>query len=256
MRVIFFLLLFSAPAIAQLESVNSNAWLHYMGSFNLNPKYGVSLEATHRMSNFTQDFQQFFVRPSFDYKLKSNLTASLGYTYVLTGVYGSPAMNKRNMPENHVWLQGSIQNKIGKVSITNRLRNENRFVGIASPNLEINDVDYRNRMRYMLLASLPIVQLNNSQSLNGIIGNEIFLNVGENAGATLVNQNRVIAGLGYKLNGSNQIQLAYILQNIWNYGNTIKEDNSTLRLSYVSSLKLFKEKRPVFTPNDKVLSFN
>lgn len=246
-------------SFGQAVSINNNAWLHYMGNFGISPKSSVSLETSYRHAMINNDFQQFFIRPSYDYKLKGNLVASLGYTYVLTGVYGDQAMNKRNMPENHVWLQGSMQNKVGKVSLTNRLRNENRFVGLATPSpegFEISDYTYRNRVRYMLLASLPIIKLSETQNISGFIGNELFLNVGKNAGATLVNQNRAIAGVGYRINSGNQIQFAYIMQNIWNHPNTIKEDNNTLRVSYISSIKLYKDKAPVFTPNNRLLSFN
>ncbi len=252
------LLCISMPLAGQLSSVNTNAWTHLMSTFSVSPKSSVSFEATYRMANFTEDFQQFFVRPSFDYKLRRNLTASLGYTYVLTGVYGNPALNKTNMPENHVWVQGNLQSKIGKVSVSNRLRNENRFVGLATAvgeDFEINDYAYRNRMRYMLMASLPLIKLSETQSLNGFVANEIFLNVGENAGATLLNQNRAMAGLGYRFNPAHQIQVAYIFQNIWNYPNTIKEDNSTVRLSYVTNLKLYKDKKPVFMPKNNTLAF-
>jgi hypothetical protein len=256
--IILGLLSISVSSFAQLSSLNTNSWAHLMSTFSVSPKSSVSFETAYRMANFTEDFQQFFVRPSYDYKLKRNLTASIGYTYVLTGVYGNPALNKTNMPENHVWIQGNLQNKIGKVSVNNRLRNENRFVGLATAvgeDFEINDYAYRNRMRYMLMASLPLIKLSDTQSLNGFVANEIFLNVGKNAGATLLNQNRAMAGLGYRLNPAHQIQVAYIFQNIWNHPNTIREDNSTVRLSYVTNLKLYKDKKPVFTPKNNSLAF-
>lgn len=259
-RLVILCAVFTQTSVqAQLVSSNTNAWLHYMGTFMVTPKSSISLESSFRSAEMGKDFQQFFIRPSVDYKVKKNFTASLGYTYVTTGVYGEIPLNKTTMPENHVWVQGAFQGKIGKVSLNNRIRNENRFVGLASATengFEVDDYTYRNRMRYMLLASLPIVKLNENQSINGFVGNEVFLNIGENAGATLFNQNRAIAGLGYRLNGSNQIQFAYILQNIWNHPNTIREDNSTFRMSYVSNIKLFRERKPKFTPNDRILSFN
>ena len=260
MKKIFFLLSFSLslPALAQISTFNTNAWTHLMSTFNVSPKSSVSFETSYRMANFTRDFQQFFIRPSYDHKVRKNLTASLGYTYVLTGVYGETALNKITMPEQQVWIQGNLQNKIGKFSVSNRLRNENRFVGLAAPigdNFEITDYTYRNRMRYMLLASLPIIKLSNSQSINGFVGNEIFLNVGKNAGTTLLNQNRAIAGLGYRMHPSHQIQVAYIFQNIWNYPNTIKEDNSTLRLSYVTNLKMYKDKKTNFNQKTNTLAY-
>ncbi len=246
---LFFFVCFSAQA--QVNSTNTNAWLHYMGSFGFSPKWGASMETSFRSANVVQDFQQFFIRPSVDYKLLPSLTGSLGYTHVITGVYGTPALNKRTMPENHAWLQASHVLKANKFTVTNRLRNENRWVGLLDQQGDVGPYTYRNRMRYMLLISTPIVQ-KGSQTISAFAGNEVFLNVGERAGTTLLNQNRILGGLAYKFNPKHQIQFAYLHQKVINHPNTLQENNSTLRLSWVSNIQ--KIKKPVFTPNERILS--
>lgn len=253
MRAKLFTLLFFVcfSAEAQIKSTNSNAWLHYMGSYSFHPKWGASLESSFRAANVVSDFQQFFIRPSLDYKLLPSLTGSLGYTHVLTGVYGTPALNKRTMPENHVWLQASHVLKANKLTLTNRLRNENRWVGLLSPEGDVNAHTYRNRMRYMLLISTPVLK-KGTQTISAFAGNEVFLNVGSNAGVTLLNQNRIIGGLGYKFSPKHQIQFAYLHQTIINHPNTLQENNNTLRLSWITNIQ--KVKKPVFTPNERILS--
>jgi hypothetical protein len=69
----------------------------------------------------------------------------------------------------------------------------------------------------------------------------MFLNIGSNAGKTFFNQNRIIAGLGYNLNGNHQLQLNYIHQKIWNFSNTIQEINPTLRVSYMTNFDWTKK---------------
>ncbi|WP_258929012.1 DUF2490 domain-containing protein [Flavobacterium davisii] len=68
------------------------------------------------------------------------------------------------------------------------------------------------------------------------------MNIGVKAAKTFVQQNRVIAGLGYNLNPQHQIQLSYIHQNLWNVPNTIQENNPTLRISYITNLDWSKKK--------------
>ncbi len=51
----------------------------------------------------------------------------------------------------------------------------------------------------------------------------------------------MIAGLGYSFNSQHQLQLSYIHQHIWNFGNTIQENNPTLRFSYVTAFQLVQE---------------
>ena len=230
---------------AQTKSQNNNIWLHYVGKNKIAKKTYFTLEATMRYANGFSEKQQYFVRPSFDYQLNKNLLASVGFTHYNTFVYGNPAIFKRPIPENHVWLQANFTHQIGDLKITNRLRDENRWVGLATINsttnqLEITDYAYRNRLRYMPMLTYPLVKKDKNTLLSGFIGDEAFLNIGKKAGATLFNQNRVIAGLGYNISKSSQIQLSFVHQKIWNFTDTIEESNPTLRISYLTNLDFTK----------------
>jgi hypothetical protein len=171
-----------------------------------------------------------------------------------TFVYGSPALNKRLIPENHVWLQGTFAHQFGDLKLTNRLRDENRFVGIATApsgttDYSITDYKYRNRLRYMVLATYPLMKKDGKPKINGFIGDEAFMNIGSkgtditknNVGKTFMNQNRIIVGLGYIINPKSQIQLSYIQQKIWNFSDTIEESNPTVRISYLTTLNFAKK---------------
>ena len=95
----------------------------------------------------------------------------------------------------------------------------------------------------MLLATYPLIKKEGKSQLLGIISDEVFMNIGalgtdvnkNNVGKTFMNQNRIITGLGYLINPHQQIQLCYIHQNIWNFSDTIKESNPTVRLSYLTN---------------------
>lgn len=242
------LLCMSMAGFAQTHTSYNNLWLHYFGQNSITPKVAISLEGSMRYADNLAQKQQYFIRPSIDYKFDKKITGSLGYSYYNTYVYGSPAINKTNTPENHIWLQGTYVHKINDLKITHRLRDENRWVGIATKNTitnqyEITDTDYRNRLRYLISFNHPIVKDNNNQvKLFGIVGDEVFVNIGANAGVTLLNQNRAMIGLGYQIDKHHQIQLNYIQQHIWNFANTIQEDNPTLRISYITNFDFNKSK--------------
>ncbi len=148
-------------------------------------------------------------------------------------------MNKISIPENHFWIQGTFVHNSGQLKITHRLRDELRYVGIAKAqsngDLEIDHYDYRNRMRYMLLFNYPLMKKDEVTKLFALFGDEVFMNLGSNAGKTFLNQNRFIGGVGYNFDKNHQIQLSYIHQNIWNYTNTFQESNPTVRLTYVTN---------------------
>ncbi|WP_313808380.1 DUF2490 domain-containing protein [Flavobacterium sp.] len=238
---------FCSSQAQSVKSQNENIWLHFVGKNKLNEKLSITLEATMRYANGFSEKQQWFIRPSVDYQFAKSFAGSVGYSHYNTYSYGDPTMNRIDTPEDHVWIQGTYVHNTGNVKFTHRLRDENRFVGIAKYNaaadaFEIDRYEYRNRMRYMILATVPLWKKDNEVKVSGFVGDEAFINIGSNAGKTLFNQNRVLLGAGYHFNSNHQIQLTYIDQYIWNYGNTLQERNPTLRISYLTTLDWSKKK--------------
>lgn len=230
---------------AQVKNSNNDVWFHVVNKNMMTPKLSLSFEATMRYANGLSEKQQCFVRPSVDYQFTKKFSGSVGYSHYNTYSYGDPAMNKTNIPEDHVWIQGTYVENCGDFKFTHRLRDENRFVGIAVKNVagdyEIDRYEYRNRLRYMFIVNHPIVKVEENTKLFAMLGDEVFMNLGSNAGKTFLNQNRLIGGLGYNFNTHHQVQLSYIHQNIWNFSNTFQENNPTVRLSYVTTLDWFKK---------------
>ena len=226
-------------SFAQVKESNNNIWLHYFGKNMITEKFSFSFEATMRYANGVSEKQQYFIRPSVDYQFTKKFMGSVGFSHYNTYSYGNPAMNKISIPENHFWIQGTFVHNSGQLKITHRLRDEFRYVGVAAMqsngDLEIDYYDYRNRMRYMLLFNYPLIKNEDVTKLFALLGDEVFMNIGSNAGKTFLNQNRLIGGVGYNFDKNHQMQLSYIHQNIWNYTNTFQESNPTVRLSYVTN---------------------
>ena len=224
---------------AQVKESNNNIWLHYFGKNMITEKFSFSFEATMRYANGFSEKQQCFIRPSVDYQFTKKFMGSVGFSHYNTYSYGNPAMNKISIPENHFWMQGTFVHVNGDLKITHRLRDEFRYVGVAKPqsngDLEIDHYDYRNRLRYMLLFNYPLMKKEEVTKLFALFGDEVFMNIGSNAGKTFLNQNRLIGGVGYNFDKNHQMQLSYIHQNIWNYTNTFQESNPTVRLTYVTN---------------------
>ncbi|MGX7667031.1 DUF2490 domain-containing protein [Flavobacterium pedocola] len=246
--VVLFSVLSSVYALAQEKSHNENIWLHYVGKNKLSEKVSFTFEASMRYANCFSEKQQWFVRPSVDYQFTKSFAGSLGYSHYNTYVYGDPAMNKTDIPEDHVWVQGTYVHNTGDFKFTHRLRDEHRFVGIAkyeaaSGDFEIDHYDYRNRLRYMFLVNYPFTKKGGQVKLFGFLGDEVFVNMSSNAGMTFFNQNRIIGGVGYNFNTHHQVQLSYIQQYIWNYANTLQENNATFRLSYITNFDWYKKQQ-------------
>lgn len=246
LRTIVLLLMIFYKGYSQQISNNTNVWLHYSGKNKFSEKLSFTLEATMRYADGFSEKQQWFIRPSLDYQFSKSFVASVGYTYYDTYVYGEIPMNKITTPEHHAWLQGTFSHNIKDLKFTHRLRDENRFVGIARPNsqgeLEITNYEYRNRLRYMFLLNQPLIKRDGKAKVFAVLGDEVFVNIGVKDAKTLVQQNRIIGGLGYNFDAHHQVQINYIHQNIWNLKNTIVEDNPTIRVSYITNFDWFKKK--------------
>lgn len=237
---------FAQSSLAQTKNSNNDIWFHYVGKNKLTKKLSFTFEGTMRFANGFDEKQQWFVRPSVDYQFVKWFTGSIGYSHYNTYSYGDPAMNKISIPENHLWFQGTFAHNSGDFKFSHRLRDELRYVGIAlqdevTGNFEIDHYEYRNRLRYMFLFNYPIIKKEGEAKLFAILGDEVFMNLGSNAGKTFMNQNRIIGGVGYNINKQNQLQLSYIHQHIWNYPNTFQESNPTVRLSYVTNFDWYKK---------------
>ena len=230
-------------SFAQLKESNNNIWLHYFGKNMITEKFSFSFEATMRYAKGFSEKQQYFIRPSIDYQFTKMFMGSVGFSHYNTYSYGDPAMNKISIPENHFWIQGTFVHNSGQLKITHRLRDEFRYVGVpamqSNGNLEIDHYDYRSRIRYMILFNYPLIKNEEVTKLFALFGDEVFMNLGSNAGKTFLNQNRLIGGVGYNFDKNHQIQLNYIHQNIWNYTNTFQESNPTVRLTYVTNFDWF-----------------
>ena len=243
MRLLFFIGIGSLFTVnisyGQVKESNNDIWLHYFGKNMITEKFSFSFEATMRYANGVSEKQQYFIRPSVDYQFTKKFMGSVGFSHYNTYSYGNPAMNKISIPENHFWIQGTFVHNSGQLKITHRLRDEFRYVGVpvmqSNGDLEIDYYDYRNRMRYMLLFNYPLIKKEEVTKLFALFGDEVFMNIGSNAGKTFLNQNRLIGGVGYNFDKNNQVQLSYIHQNIWNYTNTFQENNPTVRLTYVTN---------------------
>jgi len=247
-QVLRFVALFLYQFIfAQVTTTNENIWLHYIGKNMLTKKLSFTFEATMRYANGFSEKQQYFIRPSIDYQFNKHFIGSIGYSHYNTYVYGETPLNKTDIPEDHVWIQGTYVTNSGDFKFTNRLRDEIRFVGIPVKNsaggYDIDYYEHRNRLRYILLVNYPFIKDANGKSklfLN--VGDEAFLNINVTDAKTFFQQNRAIAGLGYNINTHHQLQLNYIHQNVWNLSNTIQENNPTFRISYLTNFDWYKKK--------------
>jgi len=183
---------------------SNQQWIQYYNQTQLNEKWAILADVGIRRQNKLQDWSQALVRGGVSYTLNSTLQLAGGIAY-----FTSFKNNERVAEEKRCWEEFSLKQTVFRFSIQHRFRLEERYFFTFST----KERSFNYRMRYRFYFTVP---LNHSsltdKTLYFLGGDEIFLNFGKKVIYNMYDQNRVLAGLGYKFNDLFQISLTYVYQ--------------------------------------------
>jgi hypothetical protein len=152
------------------------------------------------------------LRTGITYKVTPQVAVHIGYAWVPTFAYGdyTLAAVPRTFPEHRIYEQVVLNSTIGKSTLTNRLRLEQRWVGrYASLNAENSTPVFLNRFRYMPRIDFPI-----NEKWYAAAYDEIFIGFGKNVGENVFDQNRIGAMIGYKASKLFRIEGGFLNQTV------------------------------------------
>jgi hypothetical protein len=164
------------------------------GYFEVQPR--VSLLGEHRPGPVAV----LLVRPAIGYQLTKNFSVWQGYAWV-------PTFHPQMTEESRIFQQLLLHNRIKKLSLTNRVRLEERFIqGAGGTSV---------RGRHMLRGSIPIAD---SEKWSWVAYNELFINLNSTPQGPLAgfDQNRTFVGINRKLNRHTNMEAGY-MANYVNY---------------------------------------
>jgi hypothetical protein len=217
---------------------NANAWFMYFGDHPINKtsKWGIHLEGQWRRTNMGAAWQQLLLRPGVNYQLTKKIALTGGYGFVETYRYGDyPAVHK--FPEHRFFEQVSITQRFLKLDWQNRLRFEQRNIGVEAKvppvtgNYETVDYRYENRFRYMLRTNIPLTKDN--KNYIGVY-DEIMFNYGHNVLHNVFDQNRAYIAYGRDLGHATKIELGFMEQTVQHRDGLVYEHNHTLQVAIYS----------------------
>ena len=204
-----FLLLFISELRGQkISETREQVWLAYLNQTRLTKHSGLWLDLQLRLNDYMSQ--------------KSISIARLGYTYFcsdqlrLTGGYGfithySLTEEQPDVPEHRPWQQVQWFDKKKKVSLSQYMRIEERFVTNTSGGELQNDYRFTWRFRYNFAVSIP---LKGDAVTAGVpfifLNDEILINAGKNVINNYFDQNRLFAGLGYQFTHNLNAHLGYL----------------------------------------------
>jgi Protein of unknown function (DUF2490) len=248
----------------------SNGWTDLNVSGKIKSKLLWQIENHHRREDMQGDYNeatktgnpyktlnQHIIRPYLHYQLNPNVRFSL----MPLGWMGSNRYSEGKpsafFSELRIAPQVILTQNIGRLRFDNRFRYEFRWIG---KNKAVNHksflyggdfstIVYRERFRYQLKMTVP---LNKSKLENKTLYlqayNELFINSGKNvANINIFDQNRVLIGLGYKLNNYVSLEAGFLRQSVYRFNNFFKNNvdrNNILQtnLAITNFEGLFKKK--------------
>lgn len=194
----------------------SQQWIQSYHEAKLNTKWTLLLDAGYRWREGFTESSAYIIRGGFGYSILPNLRVTTGMAHL--GFYSNEKIIRQEFRPYQDLQHKSI---LGKISLNQRLRLEERFFKdrlIPSP---WSDLDFNFRFRYQFIIGIPVAKLtakfpNRKLILN--LGNEIFINAGREVSTQVFDQNRFL------ISPTLQWSKALSISMTWNsqYASTIK----------------------------------
>src|SRR4029077_9242222 len=159
----------------------------------------------------TQTPELFFLRPGFRREFSHGISGLITYAYFLK--YSAITNTSRALPEHRIsedlqWRLPFVGEGVKRVTLTHRLRLEQRFEGQEN-NSDHNDLwNYAERFRYRLAANVSLP--GNTDGLRPdyvSIYNEVFVNFGPHSAKQRLDQNISSGVLGWTLTSHLQFEI-------------------------------------------------
>lgn len=192
-----FLVLFISELPAQkISEQREQVWLAYLNQIRLTKHSGLWLDLQLRLNDYMSQKSLSIARLGYTYFCSDQLRLTAGYGFI---THYSLTPEQPDVPEHRPWQQVQWLDKKKKLSLSQYLRIEERFVRKTSGGELESDYRFTWRFRYnfavsislkgdALIAGTPFIFLND----------EILINAGKDVINNCFDQNRLFAGLGYQ----------------------------------------------------------
>lgn len=223
----------TVTALAQQQTaVQPHAWVVYQGNHLLNDRFSIHTEYQFRRHQYFSAPQQSLTRIGLDYAVSKRATVTAGYGWIVTYPYGQFPVAYRNN-EHRIWQQLILRDQHGRFYVDHRYRLEQRFLETKKLNSNgvfmHDDYVFRQRIRYRFNVIYPINKPTlTKHTLFAYVNDEIFLGFGKGIGRNIMDQNRLMAGLGWKVNDQITFQSGYLNQYLQKPDGDRRENNHTV----------------------------
>ena len=246
-----------------------NGWTDLNISGKIAGKFSWQIENQHRRQDMQGDYNdatttgnpynnlnQHLFRPYIHYQPNPNIRVSLMPLGWIGSYRFSAGKPSAFFSELRISPQVVLTQNIGRVRFDNRFRYEFRWIGQNQPiddhsslyGGDFSTTTFRERFRYQFKMTIPLNHAKmDDKTFYAQVYDEVFVSMGEKVpNINLLDQNRVLIGLGYKFNKFVSVEAGYMQQTIFRFNNATKDNvdiNNIIQLNFAVSNfeQLFKK---------------
>jgi len=212
------------------QTIHENTgWLASFNSYRLSASWGLHFDAQLRSGNDWKNVRNILLRPGITYFINSRNSVTLGYAYV--GAYNVNGP-KTTLTEHRIWEQYIYNTKLGRTSLQNRFRLEQRFIERQTENV------FAQRLRYFIRSVIPLAKQEKSFSMGffAALQDEIFFNIQNKAkiNNSLFDQNRIYFAVGYRFSSKFDAEAGYMNQ--YTNGMVTDVSNNIIQVAFYTRL--------------------
>jgi hypothetical protein len=175
-----------------------------------------------------QDPTFYFLRVGANFWIQERMTGAVGYAHT----WFSPSRSDWNVwaNENRIYQQFLFSTGNPKVQVTQRFRNEQRWIQKIENDQRTGDTRFVNRVRYLLSFNFQLFKNPRLPAL--VLADEVLLNFGKDIVYNTMDQNRLFIGIRQNLNHHLSFDFGYM--NVYQQKSTgyQYDMNHTIRLFF------------------------
>ncbi|MBI2730338.1 MAG: DUF2490 domain-containing protein [Sphingobacteriales bacterium] len=238
--IIFSFSVHALVAQTKTKEINhqSQSWVSINSTIHLSNKWSILADLHMRRNYFAADPGFYFIRTGMAYNITHDFFIAAGYAHMWVAPT-TPGW-KTYSNENRVYQQLQYHSKWGKVELTQRLRNEQRWQQKIVNDKYSGQNRFTNRIRYLLSVNIPLFKNQKLPSL--VLADELHIQFGKEVVYNTFDQNRYFIGIKQNINHHLSFDMGYMKLYQQKYTGYQYDSNDTFRLFFYYNGTLTKHK--------------
>lgn len=228
LAALFPFLIFAQGVTKKEVNQQVQTWVSLNSMTKFSDHWGVVADAHIRENGFFESNNFYFLRGGVSYIPNASVSVTAGYAHM----WLAPTKEgwSTYADENRIYQQAQLITKIGKVSVLQRLRNEQRWQEKMVNDEPSGELRFTNRIRYLASFTIPVFSNKKLPSL--VLSDELLIHFGKEVVYNTFDQNRLFIGIKQNINPKLSYDFGYMNVYQEKYSGYQYDMNHTIRLFF------------------------